>query len=119
VVLSSKKKISLGSSGVCQLLSRDSKTKYVNPCSSIVDYNFFIPNMYVAAATALGITPQEFLLQQVTISLLFLSLQFKTFFVNILGEVKAKHSVTEKFDSIMPGNNKIIDMCQHLPEMLP
>ena len=75
--------------------------------------------MYVAAATALGITPQEFLLQQVTISLLFLSLQFKTFFVNILGEVKAKHSVTEKFDSIMPGNNKIIDMCQHLPEMLP
>ena len=75
--------------------------------------------MYVAAATALGITPQEFLLQQVTISLLFLSLQFKTFFVNILGEVKAKYSVTEKFDSIMPGNNKIIDMRQHLPEMLP
>eukprot|EP01035_Chromulina_nebulosa_P025620 gene25620-33457_t len=54
-----------GASGTCQLLSRDANTNFVNPCGSIVDYNFFIPNVYIAIAKSSGISPEQFLLKQV------------------------------------------------------
>ena len=35
------------------------------------------------------------------------------------GTETAKLSVAENFDYFMPANNKIIDMCKYLPEVLP